>query len=286
MEVETHRPQPVAAKIADRQRDRPGIHRTDAARIGAIDLAADHHAHDIVVRRLGDRPGGDHRAVTQHRDAIAEPHHFVQPVRHIEDGAPGFPDFPQDSKQALAFLAGQRGGRLVHHIDARLGPGGFQKGGGDADQHPIADAEACHLAARIDVVDAEAGERGSRSRRQALPVDQAARSLRVCAAEKDVFGDRQRRHDVQFLMDEAQAVGEGGARAVDDDAPSVDGDLRPVRAGDARQDVDQRRLARAVLADKSMDFAGRKLERNAAQGRHAGIGLGDVAEGEETHCPT
>ena len=68
------------------------------------------------------------------------------------------------------------------------------------------------------------------------------------AAERQVLGHRHRRNEVDFLVDRADAEGLRLACRTDLDRAAVQTDLAPVAAQGAGQDLDQRRLARPVLA--------------------------------------
>jgi hypothetical protein len=61
---------------------------------------------------------------------------------------------------------------------------------------------------------------------------------------------------------------------------AVDGDLAFVGLVDAGQDLDQRRLAGAVLADERRHLARIELERDLVQRRTPGKRLGDAGQSE------
>ena len=62
---------------------------------------------------------------------------------------------------------------------------------------------------------------------------------------------------------------------------AVDRDLAARRTVDAREDLDQRRFAGAVVAEQAMDLAELDLERDVAQRDHRAEELGDAAQLEE-----
>ena len=68
------------------------------------------------------------------------------------------------------------------------------------------------------------------------------------------------------------------ARAPEMDRLAVDKHLALGRRVDAGQDLDDRRFARAVLAEQADDFAGEKLQRQVGDRGHADKALGDVSE--------
>ena len=113
-------------------------------------------------------------------------------MRDKEDSAAALTKRADDLEQPLRFLSGQRGGRLVHHEDARPRGIVLEEGGGDLDQHPVADRQFRDDRLRGDVLDAERGQRRAGARIERPPVDKAE-AARIDAAEKDVLGDAEAR---------------------------------------------------------------------------------------------
>ena len=64
--------------------------------------------------------GTDQLAIAQHGDAIAQPEHFRQPMRHIDDGRAAALQLAQHVEQVIRFRVGERGGRLVEHEDLAI----------------------------------------------------------------------------------------------------------------------------------------------------------------------
>ena len=90
-------------------------------------------------------------------------------------------------------------------------------------------------------------------------------------------GDGQMIHQVQFLMNDADAERLRLARARTVDRLAVEEDFAGIRLIDAGEDLHQRRLAGAVLAHQRMHFAAIEIESRAAQRMHAGKALLDAA---------
>ena len=93
------------------------------------------------------------------------------------------------------------------------------------------------------------------------------------ALEHDVLADREARHEVPLLVHGADAGGDRVARRGEADLAAVDGHPPLVGLVDAGDDLDQRRLAGAVLAHQRMDLAGPKVERDAVERLDAGEGF-------------
>ena len=91
-----------------------------------------------------------------------------------------------------------------------------------------------------------------------------------------VFRDRHLHQHRQFLMHDADAGAVGVGRRARPIGLPVENDLAFVGGIDAGQQVDQRRLARAVLAEQHVPLAARDVERNVAQRDDAGKALADA----------
>ena len=114
-----------------------------------------------------------------------------------------------------------------------------------------------------------------------LPVDQAQRALARLAAEENIRRHVEIIQDVQFLVDERDAVAHGVIDAVDFHRLAVNKDFPGVRLVDAAEDFHQRGFARAVLADQRDDLARINFEVHFAQREHAGEALGYSAQLEQ-----
>jgi hypothetical protein len=239
------------------------------------ELAADHAAHDLVDREAGERVGGDVRAVPHHRDAVAERGDLVEPVGDEEHGGAGVPQRPRDAEQALDLDTGQRGGGLVHDDDARVERERLR----DLDDLLVGDREAAGRAARVDR-DAEALEQRGRGPVELGPVDAAEPAGRLPAHE-DVLRDAEVREQRGLLVDDGDAGRLRVGRAAEGQLRAVEDDRAGVRAVHAGEQLDDRRLARAVLADKRVDLAAVERERDVAGGRHGAERLRDTADLQE-----
>ena len=191
-------------------------------------------------------------AVAQHGDPVGDREDFLQVVRDEEDGqalaragraAPGRADRSRRERAAV----GSSRTRIAHPPAQRLG---------DLDLLPLADGQAGDRRARIEV-ETEVLPAGSRARRS-MPRRSIQGPMPRLMAERQVLGDRERLDEVQLLVDDADALGERGGRIAEPDLPAVDLDPARVGAKDAAEDLDQRALARAVLAAEGVDLARRE----------------------------
>ncbi len=87
-------------------------------------------------------------------------------------------------------------------------------------------------------------------------------------AEEDVLGDRQTVDDVELLIHRRDPEIDRGLRIADRDRFAVPDQFSLVGWVDAREDLDERRLAGAVLAEQAMHLARPYLEIHALQCPH------------------
>ena len=206
-------------------------------------LGADHEAGERaggLLRRVG---LGDHLAAPHDGGVVADALHLFQPVRDIEHGAALAGQPLEGDEEMVGLLRGEHRGRLVHDEQLRL----LQQAADDLD--------ALALAHR------QVGDDGVRLQRQAV----VARHLldgvgepaahRPWAGQRDVLGDAQRLEQREVLEHHADAEMAGGGRVGDGDRLALPADLALGRLQGAVDDLDQGRLAGAVLAEQRVDFA-------------------------------
>ena len=98
-------------------------------------------------------------------------------------------------------------------------------------------------------------------------------AAREFVAEEDVLGDRQTVDDVELLVHGRDAELDRRLGGGDLDLLAEPRDLALVGTVDAGEHLDERRLARAVLAEDAVHLAGQDVEVDTAQRLHAGEGL-------------
>ncbi len=273
--------QPRRFQIIDRQHDGPADRRRRRRKHFGV-VPARHQFYQRRLRRLSGRKVRAAFAVSENRDAVGNRENLVEPVRDIDDPAFSALQFLDDAKQSPRFFARQRGRRFVHHENPRRGRLVLEKGRGDLHQHSVAHRERREPRCRRDVADPERGKTFARPGVERAPIDKAETAW-IGAAEKDVLRDAQRRNDVQFLVDEAQASPvRFSGRAQPDRAPG-EPDFPAVGSDRAGEYLDERTLACAILAHQSQRFAGAQFERRILQRDRAVIGLAQMGYREEGH---
>ena len=235
----------------------------EVALLQLLVAGADHAVDDPALVDGGARFGRDRPAVAEHRDAVADRQHVVEEMRDEHDAAPGLAQPAQQREQPLDLGRRQRRGRLVQDDDARAG----EQHARELDQLLQAERQRAHPRARIDV-DAEALQMLGRAAAHRPPVDQAEPVDRL-HAEMDVLRHRQLAHDGKLLMHHADAGRARIARRAKADRPAVEAHLALILGVHAGDDLHQRGLAGAVLADQPVDLARRQREiaRHAARRR-------------------
>ena len=123
-------------------------------------------------------------------------------------------------------------------------------------------------------------QRGFGQRPHAAPVDQLAAGADF-RAEGDVLGDRQVGKEREVLKDDLDAARHRAARIEMGEAVPVDDEPAGGGALHPGENLDQGRLAAAVLAGQADDLARLDGEAHLAQRLDAGIRLGNAVELDE-----
>ena len=187
----------------------------------------------------------------------------------IDDGDALVAQGADDAEQLIGLRLAQRGRRFVE--DERGGIA--QQRGGDRHLRALGDRKIAHK--RI------GGEGGGhpvecRLHRPAHrgAVEEAAGGDGL-VAEQSIADDIELRDELLVLMDDGDAVRLGVAAVAQPHFAAADEDLAAIGLVDAGKDLDQRRLAGAVLAEQGVDLAGAHREIDTAQRLDAGEALDD-----------
>ena len=228
-------------------------------------LAADHQAGERAGRLLRRVGLGDHLAAPHDGGVVADALHLLQAVADVEHRAALAGQPLQGDEQVVGLLRGQHRGRLVHDQELRL----LQQAADDLDALALAHREVGDDGVRR----AAAGR--SRPTRCSM-VSPRPRRIALGKRERDVLGDGERLEQREVLEHHADAETAGGGRAGDGDRLALPADLALGRLQRAVDDLDQRRLAGAVLAEQRVDFAGHDGEVDAVVGPQRAEVLGDA----------
>ena len=221
----------------------------------------------FVRRRLRNLSFPRDAPVAQHDHAIGDLEHLVETVRDVDhrDAASAQPT--QRREQPRHLVGRQARGRLVK--DKNLGLGRERAG----DRHQRLFGAAQILDARVGIdVGAERVQRNRRAAARRVLIDHAE-AARKAERHADVFGHRHPVDQAEVLMDEGDRQAAQGVGDVD----AAKADAARVERIDAGQNLDQRRLARAVLAQERKNLAGLEGHADVRQRFRAAEALEDAA---------
>ena len=270
-EIERRHDAPAPQSLG--QKDRLPLNRCVRAGFEALlglhELAPEHERDQSQPRQLPGRSRPDEAPVAQHGYAIGDPVHLIDEVGDEDDRDAARLEIAQDAEQKLGLVGVEAGGRLVEHQNPRV----LFERASDGDQLLNRDRVRAERALRVDV-DTEPREPLARDGARRAPGNQAEPAR--LAAKREVLGHRHGRDQIDFLVDRADAHRARLAGRADIDGAAVDADFAGVAADRAGHDLDQRRLAGAVLAHERMHFAGLDAEINAIERPDAWKRLGNA----------
>ena len=218
--------------------------------------------------------GADVTAVAQHGVAIAETENLVQPMRDEDDRQAFGLQRPHDAGEIGDLGFAQSRGRLVHDDEPRL----HGERAGDLDELLLGDRKIAHLRHRIALEPDALGD-GLRLLRHAPPAYEQLRA--GFAADEHVLGDRHVGGEGELLVDRDDARALGVVRRRKGDRLPEQLDFARIGALRAGQNLEQRRLAGAVLAEKRMDLRRSHFEMDVLKRKHAGKALADAGHLED-----
>ena len=242
-------------QVADRQGD---ARLVAVGRAAQVVILAHHVAHDPVKVDVRTRRIGRHGPVAQHDRMVGDRQRFFQVMRDIDDADPPRRQVADHLEQHLDLAGRQRAGRFVHDQDAAV----HRQGAGDFHDLLLAQAQFLDRGQGIDILlqflhqDADLAF---------LLSEIDAHGAAQFAPHEDVVADRQVGGQRQFLVDDGNAPVAGLVRVGKADRPAVQDDLPGGGLDHARQDLHQRRFARAVLAEQGGDLAAMDVEVHALQ---------------------
>ncbi len=241
-----------------------------------IDVVADHQRRERAAVEALDVVRPDSPAATQHGDPVGEREDLVHAVRDVQDAGAALADLRHDVEESLDLVVREDRGGLVEHENAIAVPALQRRR--DRDDGPL---DRCRGGERaVDVeVDVERGEDPAGLLLLLAPQHAAAEAAGEAAAQGQVVLGAELEDQPEVLVDEAQAVRDGLA----------DLELGTVhlgnRAGIGRvvggEELDQRRLARAVLAHQGVDLAAGDLDADIVERPGAGERLREALDPQD-----
>jgi hypothetical protein len=213
----------------------------------------------VDPRQRGGRPLADQPAVAQHRDAVADLIDLIEKMGDEHDADAAQRELAHHREQDLDLMAIEARGRLVEDQHPRR----QVDGAGDRGDVLHRDRIVSERLGDVDMQVELRKQRGGATAHLGLAHQAEPRRL---PAEIEVLRHRQVRQQIDLLID-------GGDARIDRLLGRARRDLgaaEPDDAGIAREHaghrLDQRGLARAVLAEQRVDFAGPQGEIHLLQG--------------------
>ena len=196
---------------------------------------------------------------------VGELLHLVHLVRDDDHGLAVIAHVAQHGKELFGLLRGQHGSRLVEDQDVRAAVEHLD----DLHRLLLGNGHIVDLLLRVDL-EAVGGADLADLLRRALEVELAGQ------AEHDVLGGGEHVHELEMLVDHADAEIKGVLGGADDDLFAVYGDRALIREVDAGEHVHQRGLAAAVFAQQGQDLAAVDIEPAFVVGDDGAEALRDV----------
>jgi hypothetical protein len=256
-----------------RQRLHPHQHLVGgkAAMAGMGQFAAHHGFDDLGNGGLRDGNLGNQATIAQDRRLLAQPEHLVHLVTDIDDGHALRGQGLDHLNQTFKFLGGQRGCRFIHRNDLCIGAQGL----GNLDNLALRHAQGTDRGGHVDG-GIKGGQQTAGLGLLRGTVNDKATGTAQGRAKIDILGNRQFGNLLQFLMDHRDPCRRRIAGAGDLHRRAINLDRAAIAGDHARQDVQHRRFACAVLAQQPMHLTGQDRQRHAMQDLQRAIGFGDA----------
>ena len=266
-------PESIAAESLHSQYLGPEVFGTQLGREPGLESSPDDRVDDVVLGQVVGVVGQDQPSVSQHGDPISNRLHLVDAVRDVHDRAIAAADLGDQAEELLDAGRYEVLGRLVEHEHGGL----FSDRSCDRHHEALVGLEIADVGLRVDVGH---GSPVSEDRPRPLVLLAHGRAPVFGGAEPHVLRHREIGEQRGLLEDDGKPglpdhVGVSAVHrlAVDLDRAAVG----PDRAG---RHADQRRLARAVLADEPVDLAPANRQADIGQCLNAGVVLVDAVESQ------
>ncbi len=240
---------------------------------GELDRSADHHRGELGVRG-GGRGFADHLSEADDGDAVRDLADLAELVGDEDDGCPGCLELAHDLHQLVGLLRGEDRGGLVE--DEHPGVAGERLD----DLDPLLDADGELLDQRVGIdVESEPSRDLAHALAGRADVQQSARASRL-VSEHDVLGHAEDGDEHEVLVHHADAGAHRVAGTLEVLHLAVEKDGSLFCRVQAVEDVHERRLACAVLAEQTVDLSGLHHEIDVVVGDETAEPLRDPAEFE------
>src|ERR671911_253391 len=232
---------------------------------------------------LRGRPARDGPAPVEDHDVVAEVHHEVHVVLDDEKGPSFGVEVPDQVGDPLDQRRVDTARGLVEQDQRRLG----HEHGGQLQQLLLAEGEVAGLGA-LQVVDADPGQPGPSPFHVGTVAETAEDLSQASAPKRDqhVVQHREPGEDAADLEGPAEPGVCDPVRGPGRDLASVDEHVAGVRADHPGDEIEERRLSRAVRADQAVDQGVLELDGDTVDGDDSAERLGEIVGMHDRHAPT
>ena len=241
------------------QSPRPGLGGADFHRVHA-----EHQRDDPVFAAGGHVRDADGCAVAQYRRAIAERGDLGDAMRNEDHRIAAFAPAPHDREDVVRQVCRESGGDLVEHQHDRIG----RQRAGEIDEAQNRIGNVPHQLAKLEVCYSEI-------------VEMAPHLCEGDIGQSHVLADREIGNERRILVDRNDARSPGFGGGAKRSRGAVDRYGSAIRLEDARENLDERALARAVGAHQRMDLAARYAQRRRSERNDRAESLRQIADLEQ-----
>ena len=217
----------------------------------------------------------DEASVAKHGDAVGDAEDLIETMGDIDHAHAAGLERAHRGEQPLDLIGRQACRGLIEHQEVAVD----SQGAGDGDQRFLGPAQRLDAGVRIEVAADQAQRVSSRFRRSA-PIDDDCATEEggagKAARQSDILGHRHPFDEAQILMNEGYRM--AAVAPAGEIGGAVDGDGAGIRFVDAAENLDQSRLAGAVLSQERDDLAPPHLEADALQRLRSAERLDDAVE--------
>src|SRR5713226_5825553 len=221
-----------------------------AAAVGAqVDRATDHEQGELVLVRLGGFAAAHHLPTADDGDPVRYLEDLVELVADENHARAFGAQSPEHLEDLVRLLRRQHGGRFVENEDPRVPVDRLQ----DLDALLLTNRQLIDAARGIDVESKLSGQQLDPL--CGLPEVQKLAPANDLVPEHHVLRDGEDWDEHEVLVDHADPTSDRIRGIADRDRLAVDEDLAGVRCDESVEDVHERRLPGAVLAEERVDLA-------------------------------
>ena len=267
----------ATAEPIDGKQHRRVLRRRRFGLPGGSEVATRHGEGDLRLAEAGQRFVKRLRAVAQDDHPLADLGDFLKLMADEDEAHAGRQQAADDREEIFHFAMSQRGRRFVHDQQPRL----VGERSCDCDELLLRNRQVTDRTPQVDsyadfLDDAPRFGHAPGAMGQPLAAMKLVRQPNVLCCRE--IGEQRK-----VLVDDLHSGFDPLDRRAVCPVGSIDKDAAGVRAFDAGDDLDQRRLAGPVLADESERLAPTDIKADGGKGVDAVVRLGNAVDTQERH---